>query len=104
MEYEDAEIGQTVYFVGDDYDKALKINSPVLMQGVITGVYSDSESIAVQWVENHIGEDDEQGDCFFFLTKEEAIADYISRHTEDLITQALRMDRETRKYKKGNTK
>ena len=91
MTTDEAKIGQTVFFVADDYDTELRINRPILLQGTVIGVYEDSESIQVKWKENPTDEEDEQGDCFFFPTKEEAIADYIHRHTEDLVQQALMM-------------
>lgn len=91
MEIEDAQIGQTLYFVGDYYDEDLKINNPVLMRGTVIGVYLESESIKVQWDDNPTDDDDEQSAYFFFPNKEQAISAYIDRHTEDLIAQSLVM-------------
>ena len=93
MEVKDAKLGQAVFFVSDEYDEDLRINRPILLQGTVIGVYEDSESIQVEWKENPTDEEDEQGDCFFFPTKEEAVAEYIHRHTEDLVQQAIMMER-----------
>lgn len=92
MTTDEASVGQTVFFVSDEYDQALRINRPILLQGTVIGVYEDSGSIQVEWKENPTDEEDEHGDCFFFPTKEEAIVDYIHRHTEDLVQQALMME------------
>ena len=92
MDIQNAKIGQVVYFVADDYDEQYHINVSILQKGTITAIYEDTESIEVEWVNNPAGEDEEQADDFFFATKQEAIADYIRRHTDDLVEQALAMD------------
>ena len=91
MEAKDAKLGQAVFFVSDEYDDDLRINRPILMQGIVKEIDEEYELLTVEWVENPTDEDEDQGACFFFPTKEEAISDYIQRHTEDLIQQALLM-------------
>ena len=92
MDVHDARIGDVVYFVADDYDEQYHINVSILQKGTITAIYEDTESIEVEWANNLTGEDEEQADDFFFATKQEAIADYIGRHTDDLVAQALTLD------------
>lgn len=92
MDVHDARIGDVVYFVADDYDVQYRISVSILQKGTITAIYEDTESIEVEWANNLTGEDEEQADDFFFATKQEAIADYIRRHTDDLVAQALAMD------------
>jgi len=92
MDIQDAKIGQVVYFVADDYDEQYHINVSILQKGTVTAIYEDTESIEVEWDNNPTDEDEEQAADFFFATKQEAIADYIRRHTDDLVEQALAMD------------
>ena len=89
-----AKKGQIVYCIGDDYEDDVHINQPTLMRGVIENVYREEESIEVKWDIDYWFADPIWADCFLFPTREEAIADYIQRHTKDLVEQALEMSKE----------